>query len=90
MKLTISKSKNSKSFYISKSFINKDGKSTTKTIKKLGTLDSLSKMLNTDEAGVIAWCREEVRKATEDELKDNEKVLVSLSPSQYIEKNKSI
>lgn len=89
MKLTISKSKNSKSFYISKSFINKEGKSTTKTIKKLGTLDSLSKMLNTDEAGVIAWCREEVRKATEDELKDNEKVLVSLSPSQYIEKNKS-
>ncbi|SEM41106.1 hypothetical protein SAMN04487770_13731, partial [Butyrivibrio sp. ob235] len=43
MKLTISKSKNSESFYISKSFIDNSGKSTTATVRKLGTLSELLK-----------------------------------------------
>ena len=41
MKLTISKSKNAESFYISKSYRNNNGKSTTINIRKLGTLKEL-------------------------------------------------
>ena len=48
MKLTISKSKNSESYYISKSYINNQGKSTTKIVRKLGTLKELCEALGTD------------------------------------------
>ena len=38
MKVMTSKSKNSESFYIAKSYINNEGRSTSKIIRKLGTL----------------------------------------------------
>ena len=38
MKVMTTKSKNSESFYIAKSYINNQGKSTSKIIRKLGTL----------------------------------------------------
>ena len=41
MKVTTSKSKNAESFYISKSFINDKGVSTSVNIRKLGTLDGM-------------------------------------------------
>ena len=41
MKVTTSKSKNSESFYIAKSFINNNGKSTSVNVRKLGTLKEL-------------------------------------------------
>ncbi len=72
MKLTISKSKNAESFYITMSYINSDGKSTSKTIRKLGTLDDLSQELNTDRDGVIAWAKEQARLETEKYKKDKE------------------
>ena len=61
MKVTTSKSKNSESFYICRSFIDSSGKSTSKVVKKLGTLDELSKKLNTDRAGVMAWAKEQAK-----------------------------
>lgn len=64
MRVTTSKSKNSESFYITKSYINAQGKSTSKTIRKLGTLAELSKRLNTDRDGVMAWAKEEARLET--------------------------
>ena len=48
MRVTTSKSKNSESFYITKSYTNAQGKSTSTTIKKLGTLAELSERLGTD------------------------------------------
>ena len=42
MKVTTSKSKNSESFYIAKSYINNKGKSTSVNVRKLGTLGSLT------------------------------------------------
>lgn len=65
MKLTISTSKNAESFYISKSYKNNQGRSTTKTVRKLGTLKELSEALCTDRDGVIAWAKEQVRIETE-------------------------
>ena len=41
MKLTVSKSKNSASFYVQKSIRKKDGGTTTITIERLGNLDEV-------------------------------------------------
>ena len=65
MKVMTSKSKNSESFYIAKSYINNEGRSTSKIIRKLGTLADLSAMLHTDRDGVMAWAREQARLETE-------------------------
>ena len=54
MNLVISKSKNSKSLYIKKSF-RKNGKTTSKTVKKLGTMAELLPLHNNSEDEVIAW-----------------------------------
>ena len=59
MRVTTSKSKNSESFYITKSYTNAQGKSTSTTIKKLGTLAELSERLGTDRDGVMAWAKEQ-------------------------------
>ncbi|MDY4923318.1 IS1634 family transposase [Frisingicoccus sp.] len=64
MRITTSKSKNSESFYITQSYTNAQGKSTSKTIRKLGTLAELSKRLNTDREGVMAWANEQARLET--------------------------
>ena len=61
----ISKSKNAESFYVSKSYRNNNGKSTTINIRKLGTLKELQKQLGTDRDGVVAWAKEQVRIETE-------------------------
>ncbi len=64
MRITTSKSKNSESFYITKSYTNAQGKSTSTTVRKLGTLAELSKRLGTDRDGVMAWAREQARLET--------------------------
>ena len=79
MKVTTSKSKNSESFYICRSYIDSKGKSTSKVVKKLGTLDELSKELNTDRAGVMAWAREQAKIETK-KYKENERTKTVLIP----------
>ncbi len=64
MRITTSKSKNSESFYITQSYTNANGKSTSKTIRKLGTLAELSAQLHTDRDGVIEWANEQARLET--------------------------
>ena len=65
MKVMTTKSKNSESFYIAKSYINNQGKSTSKIIRKLGTLAELSEMLHTDRDSVMDWVREQAKMETE-------------------------
>ena len=72
MKVTTTKSKNSESFYITKSYVNREGKSTSKTIRKLGTLKELSQQLGTDRDGVMAWAKEQARIETEKYKKQNQ------------------
>ena len=48
MRVTTSKTKNAESFYITHSYINEKGYSTSKTIRKLGTLANLMEQLGTD------------------------------------------
>ena len=79
MKVTTSKSKNSESFYICRSYIDSNGKSTSKVVKKLGTLNELSKELNTDRDGVMAWAKEQARIETK-KYKENERTKTVLIP----------
>ena len=76
MRVTISKSKNSESFYITQSYTNSQGKSTSKTIRKLGTLAELSKRLHTDRDGVLAWANEQAHLETARYKSEKEDALV--------------
>lgn len=76
MRVTTSRSKNSESFYITQSYTNAQGKSTSKTIRKLGTLAELSKRLNTDRDGVMAWANEQARLETVRYKSEKEDALV--------------
>ena len=88
MRVITVKSKNSESFYISYAYRGKNGKSTSKIFRKLGTLDELSAQLSTDYDGVMAWAKEQAKAETEKLKSENEFVTLSLSPTQLIEKNK--
>ena len=78
MRVTTSKSKNSESFYITKSYTNAEGKSTSTTIKKLGTLAELSERLGTNRDGVMAWAKEQARIETEKYKKETEDAVVTI------------
>lgn len=64
MKVTTSKSKNSESFYIAKSFINNKGKSTSVNVRKLGTLKELLVEHGPTRDDVMKWAKEEARLET--------------------------
>jgi hypothetical protein len=72
MKVTTSKSKNSESFYITQSYIDSNGRSTSKRIRKLGTLKELTETLSTDRDGVMEWAREQARLETENYKREKE------------------
>ena len=87
MNLVISQSKNSKSLYIKKSF-RKNGKTTSKTVKKLGTMADLLPLHNNSEEEVIAWGKKVAKEMTENEKRDTDIVLLSFSQSKLLEMNK--
>lgn len=90
MRVTTSRSKNAESFYITKAFVNNKGVSTSKIIKKLGTLEELSKMLNTDRDGVMKWAKEQARIETEKykEEKESKTVLIPFHADRMLDYNK--
>lgn len=59
--VTTSKSKNSESFYIAKSFVNNKGKSTSVNVRKLGTLKELLVEHGPTRDDVMKWAKEEAR-----------------------------
>lgn len=87
LRVTTSKSKNAESFYINFAYIDENGKSTSKTFRKLGTLKELSEKLGTDRDGVMAWAKEQARIATEEYRKENEVLSIPFSPNRVIERN---
>ena len=87
MNLVISQSKNSKSLYIKKS-LRKNGKTTSKTVKKLGTMSQLLPLHNNTEDEVIAWAKNVAKEMTEKEKRDTDIVLLSLSQSKLLEMNR--
>ena len=84
MRLNIVKSKNAEQLYIIKS-IRKDGKATTRIMKKLGTMASLLPKFDNDRDKVIAWAKEEARKMTEAENSGHISVDVSFTEDRQLE-----
>ncbi|MCD8020292.1 MAG: hypothetical protein LUF92_12150 [Clostridiales bacterium] len=89
MRVSISKSKNSESYYITKSYCNDKGKSTSKVVRKLGTLSELTEKLGTDRNGVILWAREQAKLETEKYRDENEmkKVLITFRADRHLDYN---
>ena len=88
MRVTTTKSKFSESFYINYAYIDKNGKSTSKIFKKLGTLNELKEKLGTDDRDeVMKWAKEQARIATEQHKAESKTVLVPLSPKILINLN---
>lgn len=72
MNLHISKSKNSESFYIAKSYVKSNGSTTSAIVRKLGTLDQLLKEHGPTRDDVVAWAKNEVRAETEKYKKEKQ------------------
>ena len=79
MRVTTTKSKNSESFYITKSFKNSKGKSTSTTVRKLGVLNELLKEHGPTRDDVMAWAREEARLETEKYKKEQAEKSVQIT-----------
>ena len=65
MKVNTSKSKNAESFYFRQSFIDGNGKSTSRTIRRLGTLNELLVEHGPTRDDVMAWAKKQARIETE-------------------------
>lgn len=90
VKLTISKSKNAESFYITKGYINDSGKSTSIIVRKLGTLADLLKDHGPTREDVIAWAKEEAKLETlkyKEECK-NKSVQITFHADRLLDFNK--
>jgi transposase len=84
MKLTISKSKNASSLYVTKS-IYVNGVHTSKIVEKLGTYDSLKEKLNGQDP--IEWAKKYVQELNKKEKEENREVIVKYSPSKVVAKD---
>ena len=83
MKLSLSKSKNSTSLYVTKS-IYVNGKHTTKVIEKLGTYEYLKEKLRGEDP--IEWAKEYIKELNRKEKEENQVVMIQLSPTKPIDK----
>ena len=84
MKISISKSKNAEIFYLSKSvWVN--GKSTTRTVEKIGTLDEVKKLAG--DMDPYLWAKQYAAKRTQEEKQAQKDILVKYSPSRLIPKD---
>lgn len=86
MKVNTSKSKNAESFYIKQSYIDANGKSTSRTIRKLGTLKELLVEHGPTREDVMIWAREQARIETEryEQEKANHCLPVVFHPNRRI------
>ncbi len=85
MKLTVSRSKNAASLYVTKSmYVN--GTRTSKIVEKLGTEAELRKKLN--GADPYEWAKKYIEELNRKEKEENQEVMVKYSPSKLIPKDK--
>lgn len=87
MRLNIVKSKNAEQLYIIKSFTKEDGKSTTRIMKKLGSMASLLPQFDNDRDKVIAWANEQSAIMTREEKESEMRIVVEFWESRIHEKD---
>ena len=84
MKLTVSKSKNSASFYVQKTIRKPNGSVTTITVEKLGNLTEVTtKAVGKDP---YVWAQEYVNELNRREYDEKKEIIVSYSPSKLLKK----
>lgn len=84
MKLTVSRSKNSASFYVQKTIRKPNGSTTTITVEKLGNIDEV-----TARAGGMdpyKWAQEYVNELNRREYEEQKEIIVSRSPRKLLKK----
>ena len=84
MKLTISKSKNSATFYVQKSIRKSNGSVSSVTIEKLGNLDQVRARAN--GADPYQWAQEYVNELNRKEYEEQKSVMISRSPVKLMKK----
>ncbi|MBR6475823.1 MAG: transposase [Lachnospiraceae bacterium] len=84
MKLGVSKSKNSASFYVQKSIRKKEGGVTTITVEKLGNLEEVRAKAGGKDPYV--WAQEYVDELNRREYEEQKEIIVSYSPVKLIKK----
>ena len=85
MKLTVSKSKNSASFYVQKSIRKPDGTVTSVTIEKLGNLEEVKTKANGQDPYI--WAQNYVNELNRREYEEAKEVIARFRPSKLIHKN---
>jgi len=84
LKVSVSKSKNTTIFYISKS-IWRNGKSTTKTIEKLGTLEEVQ--ARAGDMDPYEWAKQYAAELTRKEKEGRKEIILKYSSSRLITKD---
>lgn len=84
MKVSISKSKNTTIYYLSKS-VRVGNKTTTKTVEKIGTYDEIKKKCGDMEP--LEWAKKYAAQRTAEEKKTKQDVIMRYSSSSLIDKN---
>lgn len=84
MKVSISKSKNTTIYYLSKS-VRIGSKTTTKTVEKIGTYDEIKKICG--DMDPLDWAKDYAAKRTAEENSHKQDVILRYSSSALIDKN---
>jgi len=84
MKLTVSRSRNSASFYVQKTIRKVNGSITTVTIEKLGNLDEVKTKAGGKDPYV--WAQEYVNELNRREYEEQKEILVRYSPTKLLPK----
>lgn len=84
MKLTVSRSKNATLYYVQKSYRTDSGKSSTRTVERLGTLEEVKARFG--EENTIEAMKEYVKALTKADKEQNMDVVIKLSQNKLIKK----
>ena len=84
MKVSISKSKNTTIYYLSRS-VRVGNKTTTKTVEKIGTYDEIKKICG--DMDPLDWAKEYAAKRTAEEKAHKQDIIMRYSSSALIDKN---
>jgi transposase len=86
MKLTVSKSKNSASFYVQRTVRKPNGSITTETVEKLGNLTEVTAKAGGKDP--YKWAQEYVDELNRHEYEESKEIIVSYSQSKLLNKGK--
>lgn len=87
-KLTVTSSKNARCFYIQTSYRNKDGKVTTKTVRKLGSEAKIKALYGIEDA--MEWAKGQLAEIRRNDKEGKQGILLELYPDKPIGREERI